>query len=266
MKMDFTENRKKLAGVVLATALVVGGFGSVAAYAANGNDAVPKDTLISVPEATTQQDTAADKQGEVQYSKDTYSRADGSQNFTMERWYNPKTKDMRSDLKEYTADHKLIRYQSTYYVIGGSDLTTIQRDQDGKPVSGTILTRTDQSVIFQKYDTMSFDFNSTKEWFRGGNWSSVGTETTADGKTLNKVMESYQSYIDDNTQANMQLIEFLDKSTGFPVKEELYEDSTGQYKLFSSDIMEYKYVSDDGSLFKTDGVTLTPATVKSNVK
>jgi hypothetical protein len=96
--------------------------------------------------------------------------------------------------------------------------------------------------------------------FTDSNWTSVGTEQTTDGKTLNKLSaEIYQSYINDTTQANMKLIEFIDQATGLPVKEELYEDSTGQYKLFSSDTSEYKYIKDDGTIFKTDiGVTLTP--------
>ena len=39
---------------------------------------------------------------------------------------------------------------------------------------------------------------------------------------------------------------------------QVYEDSTGQFRLFSEDTLEYQYVNDDGTIFNTDGITLTP--------
>ncbi|SHH84694.1 hypothetical protein SAMN02745823_01167 [Sporobacter termitidis DSM 10068] len=259
MKENTAKNGKKIAGLALTAVLVVGSLGTAAALAANGSDAVPKDTVMSASASISPSDTAAVAQGTIQYSKDVYARADGSQDFTMESWYNPETKDLRSDLHEYSPDHQLIRYQSTYYVNSGNDLIIIQRDANGNPTSGTIMKRADQPTIFTKYEKTNHGYNGVKDYLTGGRWTSIGTEQTADGKTLNKLMSSYQSYISDTTQANMQLIEFVDQDTGLPVKEELYEDSTGQYKLFSTDISEYKYVTDDGMLFKPGNITLTSA-------
>lgn len=258
MKSILIGNGKKIAGIALSAVITVGSLGTIATFAANASDVVPKDTVISAPVTSSHSESTA-IQGTIQYSTDAYSRADGSQNFTFTRWYNPETKDMRSDLKEYNSAHQVTRYQSTYY-LNGSELIIIQRDvNSGNPLSGTISNRADQPEIFQKYDS-NRGFDSVKASFTNSRWTSVGTEHTSDGKTLNKISaEIYQSYINDTTQANMQLIEFLDQSTGLPVKEELYEDSTGQFKLFSSDTNEYKYVTDDGTIFKPDSITLTAA-------
>ena len=258
MKLFEAFKRKKMAGTVLASALVIGSLGTITAFAANGSDAIPKNTVMTASAPTDASIAPQDAQGTVEYGKDTYARTDGSQNFTMEHWFNPQTKDLRTDLAEYSSDHQLLRYQSTYYVNGGNDMVVIQRDQNGAPVSGKTLKRTDDSKSFDIIKQKNPGFDSEKENYKAAYWTSVGTERTSDGKTLNKLMNSYQSYINDDTQANMQYIAYVDQASGFPVKEELYEDSTGTFKLFSTDTEEFRYVSDDGSIFATDGVTLTP--------
>lgn len=257
MKSSSTGIGKKIAGIALLGVLVVGSLGIASAFAANASDVVPKDTVISASTIPFPTESAAAAQGTIQYSTDAYSRTDGSQNVTFTRWFNPETKDMRSDLKEYDSAQQVTRYQSTYF-LNSSELIIIQRDvNSGNPLSGTISKREDQPTIFQKLEG-NRGFDTVKASFTSSRWTSVGTEQTSDGKTLNKISAEYQSYITDTTQANMQLIEFLDQATGLPVKEELYEDSTGQYKLFSSNTYEYKYITDDGTIFKPDSITLTP--------
>jgi hypothetical protein len=255
MKLLKAVRNKKVAGTVLASALVVASFGTLTAFAANGSDAIPKNTVMTAS-AQTDAPVATDKtQGTIEYSKDTYSRTDGSQNFTLENWYDPQTKNFRTDVRDYSADHELLNYRSTYF-LNGTDMVVIQRDSNGDPISGKIVKRADDSRTFDILDKKTLGFNGVKANYKASYWTSVGTEQTPDGKALNKIMNSYQSSIDDNTQANMQNIVYLDPQTGLPAKEELYEDSTGTFKLFSSDTEEYQYVSDDGSIFNTAGVTL----------
>jgi hypothetical protein len=250
---------KKIAGLLLASVLVIGSMGTATALAAKSFDSVPKDTVMSVPNSVTPSSTIEITQGTIQYSKDTYSRTDGSQNLIFECWYNPETKESRQDVKEYASGNQLIKYQSTYLANSENDLITIQRDKDGNPVSGTILKITDQPKFSEQKKVMNYDFNTVKSFYTGSDWTVIGTEKTQDGKTLNKMMaDSYQSYINDTTQSNMQRIDFIDQDTGLPVKEEVYEDSTGQFRLFSEDTLEYQYVNDDGTIFNTDGITLTP--------
>ena len=257
--MKSNQVAKKIAGIVLSAAFIVGSLGTAAAFAANSEDAVPKDEVVSVSAISSPSESAAATQGTIQYSTDTYSRADGSQNFTMERWFDPATEDMRSDLKEYNSEDQVTRYQSTYY-LGGNEIITIQRDlNNGNALSGTIMTCEDQPTLFEKYGAFA-GFDQVKSYFTNTQWTSIGTQQTSDGKTLNKMAaEIYQSYINDTTQANIQLIEFLDEATGLPVKEELYEDSTGEYKLFSSDTYVNEYITDDGTIFEPDSITLTAA-------
>lgn len=259
MKLLEAIKSKKIAGTVLASALIIGCFGSITAFAAKGSDAILKNKVMTASAPTDTSVASSDKtQGTIQYGKTTYSRTDGSQNFTMEHWYNPQTKDYRTDVKDYSADHQLLGYKSTYFLNGRNVMVVIKRDQNGDPVSGKMLKRADDPKPFEPLDKKNLDFSGVKENYKASYWTSIGTEQTPGGKTLNKIMESYKSNIGDNTQANMHYIVYLDQESGFPVKEELYEDSTGTFKLFSTDTEEYDYVSDDGSIFNTSGVALIP--------
>lgn len=257
MKRKTLGSSKKIPGTILASALVIGSLGTISAFAASFGDAVPKNAVVTAPGIADVSDPVGAAQGTVQYSKNEYARTDGSQKVTMEYWYNPETKDYRMDAREYSADHKLLSYRSTYRLDGGAELVYIQRDANDHPISGKIVKKTDDPEGFARIKFPATEFEARKEYYRDGSWTSIGTEQTADGKTLNKMMQSYQSYIDDDTQANMQLIVFLDPDTGLPVKDELYEDSTGAPKLFSSSSSEFKEVADTGSVFGTDGLALT---------
>ncbi|MFC4810497.1 hypothetical protein [Paenibacillus sp. GCM10023250] len=264
MKLLEAVQNKKIAGTLLASALVIGSLGTITAFAASGSDAIPKNTVMTAAAPAGAPAAADVAQGTIQYGKTVYATTDGSQNFTMEHWYDPQTKDYRTDVQEFSADHRLLSYRSTYFLNGRSELVVIQRNQNGDPVSGKRLQRADDPKPFEPLDRKSLDFSAVKQTYQASYWTSAGTEHTSDGKTLNKFTNSYRSTLDDGTQANMQYIAYLDPQSGFPVKEELYEDSTGTYKLFSTDTDEYRYVSDDGSVFATGGVTLAP--VKSSAE
>ena len=56
----------------------------------------------------------------------------------------------------------------------------------------------------------------------------------------------------------MQYIAYLDQRSGFPVKEELYEDSTGTFKLFSTDTEELPIRLGRRIHLQYRRVTLTP--------
>ncbi|MRN53974.1 hypothetical protein [Paenibacillus monticola] len=260
MKFKVIGKRNKIAGMALASALVVASLGSIAAYAADSNDVVSKNVLITAPVVATSTPAVDQEQGTIQYSKMSYTRADGSQTLDSEYWYNPVTKQLRMDSKEYTADHQVRNYHSSYQTEGQDDMIVIQREPDGHAVSGKI-------VKAEKPGAERFDFQNEKALYTDNSWTYVGDEQSPDGKTLGKYSQSYRAYINDTTEANIQLFGYADKATGMPVKEEQFEDSTGQAKLFSSTTNEYKYVKDDdGTLFNTNGITLTPVTLNDGVK
>lgn len=268
MNSNSTRNGKKIAGLILTAVLVVGSLGTAAALAANSADAVPKDTVMSAPAPVTPSETAAVTQGTIQYSKDVYAMADGSQNDTFERWYDPATKTYRSDIKEYSADHQLISWKSNYYLHGATELIIILRDQNGNPVSGTDM-KDGEILNIMQLKLEYADFDHVKQQYTSDIWTNIGTEQAADGKTLIKLTSSWQKWTGDGdvtteSEYNVQEIMYIDQETGLPVKSDLYEDSTGQNKLFSSDINEYKYVTDDGTLFKVPNIALTPITEQSS--
>lgn len=254
--------KKKIAGIILASVLVIASLGTAAALAANSGDAVQKNTVVTAPAAPPTAETTVIIQGKIEYSKDVYTCPSESLNDTFEHWYDPATKTLRSDIKEYSADHQLTRWQSSYYLNGASELIIIQRDKNGTPVNGKNMKNGKTlDIMKQKIDYASFD--SVKQQYTRSNWTNIGSEQTADSKTLTKLTSSWQKWTGDgnvNTEKeyNVQEIIYIDQATGLPVKSELYEDSTGQNKLFSTDAMEYKYVADDGTLFKVPSITLAP--------
>jgi hypothetical protein len=268
MKEKNTKSGKKVAGIILSAVLVVGSLGTAAALAANATDAVPKNTVISALAAPSPSEAVAVTQGTILYSKDAYVCPSENLNSTIEHWYDSATKTLRSDIKEYSADLKLTRWQSSYYLNGATELIIIQRDQNGNPVSGTNTKNGKMLEIMQQKIGYS-GFDSVKQVYTRDYWTNIGSVQTADGKTLLKLSDSWQKWTGDGnptteTTYNVQEIMFIDQETGLPVKSELYEDSTGQLKLFSTDAYAYQIVADDGTLFKLPNIALTPIVEPSN--
>ncbi|MCM3629331.1 hypothetical protein M3194_18455 [Paenibacillus glycanilyticus] len=208
---------KKISGMVVASAIVIGSLGSLAAYAANSSDAVPKNVLLTAPKTT---DSAAanteQTQGNIEHVFNTYETADGSKFFENEHWYNPTTKQFRSEHREYTADHKLLKKSSIFETV-----------KDPSP---------------------QFTFEAFKSHMQGPGYIHLGTVTSEDGKELEKLTMN-------DKVTNQTYISYVDKETGLPVKNETYEYSNGKETLIDISTNVYDYIKDDGTIFKKDGAT-----------
>ncbi|RED55090.1 hypothetical protein [Cohnella lupini] len=218
MRSSKSSSVKKISGMVVASAIVIGSLGSIAAYAANSNDAVPKNVLLTAPETSTSPSATAvveQAPGNIEHVFSTYVEVDGSKFYENESWYNTKTKKLRADHREYTADHKLLLQNSTY-----------ENGSDSSP----------------------WTFKARKANLERAEWIHVGTATSEDGKELEKLS------LNLDTES---ILMYVDKETGLPVKDELFKVSNGQAKLFSNSTVTYDYLNDDGKIFNTDGVTLT---------
>lgn len=247
MNVSKSKSVKKISGMMAASAIVIGSLGSVAAFAANGNDAVPKDVLLTAPETPASPKAVGGQTGDIEHVFSTYVEAGGySKIFENEGWYNPTTKQMRTDHREYSADHKFLLHQSTYEN-GSGEVIIIMRDEDGQAVSGKITTTTIADYK-SYYQSAPWSFESRIAQMEKPEWIHLGRVTSEDGKEREKIALNL---------AAESIIEYVDTETGLPVYGETYVEMNGQPTLFSSNTVAYDYLVDEGTIFSTDGVTLT---------
>lgn len=259
------------AGIV--TAAVVAGSVGVMAFAANRADMVHKNVLMA--EANTQNDASSsnlaqaliNSQGTIEYTKTTHTiteddKFSDEKNFIAETWLDPVTYENRQDCKVISADNKVEDFHSTYLKNDCNDAVTIQRDLQGNAVSGTITKMPELSVEKNGFAIKQRAFASVKERSSLPEWKDEGAEKTADGKELKKLSQTYMNSNPDNVQVKTRLVYYVDTATGFPVREELYQDVNGSMKLIWYDVYEYKYVDDDGGVFDTSGVELKETSIQ----
>lgn len=270
MKFNFLNKSRMLTGIIAATVVISGSIGAIA-YATNGIDTVQKNVLLSekstvaVDSQNTPDQTLNNVQGTIEYIKTTHIKtADNSfdfeKNFIEETWQDPKTFENRADFKIMGGDNKLTDFHSNYLTNDGK-IITIQRDDNGAAVSGTIAQNpkfvADKNLShLQRSSFASIKENFLKQDWTKQDWKEEGIENTADGKTLKKLSKTYKTASPENIQVDTKLVAYLDETSGFPVKEELYQDVNGSMKMIWYDTYEYKYVNNDGKLFDTTGVEL----------
>lgn len=261
-------NKGKIAALAITTVVAVtSSFGAVV-FAANGMDTVPKNILISeiaspnAPQESNSAQAVIDSQGTIEYRKTTHTITENDKfsdgnSFIEETWLDPKTFENREDCKIISGENSFTDFHSTYLKDNGSEIITIQRDQNGNAVSGTSTKM--PKMIADKNFTQVTKYNSfanSKGVAALPIWKDEGIEKTSDGKELKKLSQTYMSSNPDNVQVKTNIICYIDMATGFPVKEELYQSVNGTMKLIWYDTDEYKYVNDDGKLFDTSGVEL----------
>lgn len=260
MNINFL-GKSKLMGVLLLSTVVISSCSI--AFAASGADAVQKNVLVSDSTAGNADENKADfakmidnNSGTIEYVKTTHTNMqndDGDKNYVIESWYNLKTNESRNDEKDISGN-SFTNYKSMYIKDNNEDFINIQRDQNGKALSGTIEYASKQPNKIKVASHMSFA--ELKDFYSTSDWKDEGTEKAADGSELKKVSQSYKSANAQNEQVNTKNLIYLDEVTGLPVKEEVYQDSNGSMNMLWSENYEYNYVNDDGNIFDTSGVNL----------
>ncbi len=266
MKLKLLSKGRIAAGI--ATVVVVAGSVGAIAFAANGMDVVHKNVLMSEADTgnAVKVDDLAQKlinsQGTIEYTKTIHTitgedKFSGDKSFIAETWLDPKTFENREDCKIITGENSFADFHSTYLKNNGLEAITVQRDENGSAVSGTI-TKMSEDAAYKNFSIgiKLNAFASIKERSSLPDWKAEGTEKTSDGKELKKLSQTYMSSNPDNVQVKTSLVYYVDTATGFPVREELYQEADGTMKMIWYDTYEYRYVDNDGTLFDTDGVQL----------
>ena len=266
MKLNISGKSRVAAGIII-TAVVTVSIGAIS-FAASGINTVQKDVLMSETgnNSTAQESnlaqTVIDSQGTIEYTKSTHiitenDKFSDEKSFVVETWLDPKTLENREDCKIISGENDYTDFHSTYQKNNGADIVTIERDQQGNAVNGTI-TKISQEAAHKNF-TFGIklnSFSSIKERSSLPEWKDEGTEKTSDGRELKKLSQTYMCSNPDNVQVKTNLLYYVDTATGFPVREELYQDVDGSMKMIWYDTYEYNYVNNDGKLFDTSGVEL----------
>lgn len=210
-------------------------------------------------------------EGTVEYVKQTMLNSDGSISLVSETWVNTITQERREDFRCKDVDGT-DAFTSHYLKENGTKWIDISRDAQGNAVSGTYVTVTEEGVKAYNDFTARYSFSAVKARYTGHEWKEEGAVQSADGKTLKKLSQGItrkagpklNSANPDKEINSIQYV-YIDVDTGFPVKSEFYTEQDGTMKLQSSQIFEYKYVSNDGSLFETGEVDLKELNFENGV-
>lgn len=274
MKFNFS-NKGRTAAYIVAAAVIFAGCAGTIAFAASGMDAVPKGVLISetgTGDAVQENNLAQailDSQGTIEYRKTVHTitekdKFSDEKSFVSESWLDPKTLENREDCKILSGENETTDFHSTYIQNNGSDAITVQRDLQGNAVSGTI-TKLSEGGANKNFlaVTQYRSFAGIKEGLAVSAWKDEGVEKTSDGKEIKKLSQTYMNSNPENEQVKTNLVCYVDTATGFPVREELYQDVNGTMELIWYETYEYKYVNNDGKLFDFSGVELKELPVYS---
>ncbi len=210
-------------------------------------------------------------EGTIEYVKQTMLNSDGSISLVSEIWVNTITQERREDFRCKDVDGT-DAFTSHYLKENGTKWIDISRDAQGNAVNGTYVTVTEEGVKAYNDFTARYSFSAVKARYTGPEWKDEGIVQSADGKTLKKLSQritrkagpKLNSANPDKEINSIQYV-YIDVDTGFPVKSEFYTEQDGTMKLQSSQIFEYKYVSNDGSLFETGEVDLKELNFENGV-
>ncbi len=244
--------KKTLLITTLAAALAVN---SMIAFAATNTSNIQTTNLAN---ASAPVNNAT--QGDIEYSKETISNANGDICSTKETWVDSTTHDRRFDLRSGTS-----LFESLYSTDNGTQVSKVLKDANGNTTSGSTVTLPAEKVAdyYKTYDNGYFTkdlFTALKDNYTQTDWKDEGIAYTADGKTLKKISKTEES-AEGNTSANITNVNtinyiYLDENSGLPIKSESYAQKNGTMSLEYSSTFEYKTVNNDGYIFNTSGMNL----------
>lgn len=248
--------RKILITTAILASLVITSTAAFAAANTAGNAA----QSANKPNVSTA--VKGNNEGTVEYLKQTMLNSDGSTSLVSETWVNTITQERREDFRCKDVDGT-DTFTSHYLKENGTKWIDISRDAQGNAVSGTYVTVTEEGVKAYNDFSARYSFSAVKARYTGPEWKDEGTVQSADGKTIKKLSQritrkvgpKLNSANPDKVINSIQYV-YIDVDTGLPVKSEFYTEQDSTMKLQSSQIFEYKYVSDDENLFETGEVDL----------
>ncbi|WP_248923903.1 hypothetical protein [Paenibacillus hamazuiensis] len=238
--------KKVLIPAAIIGAMAISSATAFAAVNVTAGDNVQASSA-SIVSTTVQNDSKAI----IEYTKKTLLNPDGSIAAVDETWADPVTHNKRLDYKEpVKGADSFHRVGGGYLLDNGKRYIKVGTDTDGNLVGGEIML-TDAGNVGLVAEKQEY-IKEYQEGTRRPGWTDEGLVRTADGKELKKLSRTDKSEAFNTTY--MESV-FLNES-GLPVQGEIYEEKNGKTDLLYTYFYEYKNVSDDGSLFDTNGIDI----------
>lgn len=240
--------KKILLSTAIAASLVATSTAVFAAVPTTGTKAV-STSKVSV--STTVKDNS---KGNIDYVKKTLFNADGSTAAVQEAWADPVTGNERLDYSEAVkGTNTLNRVEGCYVLDNGTKYIKATKDANGNLTGISMKVNNANSILrAEKQDYI----NEYKEGTRRAGWNDEGIVKTADRTELNKLSRTDRSNMPGEEGISYVENVYLDKSSGLPVKGDLNVVQNGKTSLLYTYVYEYNKVSDDGSLFSTQGINI----------
>jgi len=216
-------------------------------YLGRGNTAdtvVLGEELFQRQSAENETSTDDDKvnTGSIEYTRTTFVFTNTGETIVTETWLSPETLEGKTNEIVTSADNKVEKNYTAYTKDGAKHYINIQRDQNGKAVSGIEFYYSDERAKENSEDLKRYDiFEGRKAMYKDMTfWKDKGTVASG-GKSLRMLL------CGDEKNGNTTIV-YVDESTGFPAKEESFVNG----KPHSTMTYEFRYVESDDKLFDAD--------------
>ncbi len=237
--------------IILISAMIVATLAtaSISAFATADKTTAHTQTANTAVVSTT-------IQADVSFAKKTMYKPDGSIAYVEETWADSKTHDKRLDFFEPGKETNTLQSIGGAYVLeNGAKYIKVITDAQGN-LTGIIFngspSQFSDMLVCEKQEYV----NEYKEGTRRAGWNDEGTVKAADGTELNKLSRTDNSPIPGDEGKSFIENIYLDKNSGLPVKGDISVEKNGVTLLVYTYTYVFDNVSNDGSLFDTNGMNL----------
>ncbi|EGW36356.1 hypothetical protein [Desulfosporosinus sp. OT] len=196
--------------------------------------------------------------GNIEYAKKTLMNPDGSVAAVDETWADPATQAEKVSYSEPDKGTGELKFVAGAYTLeNGSHYIKVTSDDQGN-LTGYEIKSSKYNMAHAIKGTKQDYISTYQEGTRAAGWQDEGRIQTAEGKELNKLSRTDISFMPGKEGTAYTENVYLDPSSGLPVKGDISVAQNGAAKLLYTYSYEYRKVSDDGSIFSTQGISLEP--------
>ncbi|WP_088188570.1 hypothetical protein [Desulfosporosinus sp. FKA] len=242
--MKKTSMTTVLAATAIVATLAVTSTSVLAATAKTGN-IQPTGHIVASATTSNQQE------GNIEYAKKTLYNPDGSIAAIDETWANP------ANHNEKVSYHDLAKkiVAGAYVLENGNDYIKFSEDAQGK-LTGYEMKSQNHNLTNSLTATKQDYINEYQQGTRRAGWKDEGLVQTAAGKSLHKLAREDKSTMPGEEGTVYSENVYLDPSSGLPVKGDISITKNGTTKLLYNYGYQFKNVSDNGTIFNTQGITI----------
>lgn len=194
--------------------------------------------------------------GNIEYAKKTLLNPDGSIAAVDETWADPATQAEKVSYSEPDKGTGELKFVAGAYTLenGTRYIKVIKDDQEN--LTGYEMNSSKHNLEDILKAAKQDYITEYQKGTRAAGWQDEGQVQSAEGKELHKLSRTDVSSMPGEEGAAYTENVYLDPSSGLPVKGDISVAQNGTAKLLYTYAYEYRNVSDDGSIFSTQGIRL----------